>query len=377
MAQVRYDRALLRSRRDDDGFLYSDSTVARTGILLYRNADGSTRRELRLPEEAGSHATLQSMIGKPVIITHAGGMVNKDNAKTRVVGTMISARQDGQLTNSEIVVHDGEAIRDAEKGVYPELSLGYKLDLEKRSGYYHADRNEIRDTPAEGFEPFDYIQRNLRVNHVALVRQARAGSVARLNLDGDEIFDNEDQQMPKIKLANGSEVEVTEEVAQHVNTLATRLDGVNAELSTTKGTLAAVQGEVSTLKQDAATFPEKLKQARLDAAEELKASETLRASVAHKVSDTAGKSDLEIKKAFIGAVMPAFAFDGLDDTAIDGAFAYALSANPASAADKGKGSDNRNKHTGGGNGQERGDSSDEGGASASTAYQKMVEKLGI
>lgn len=374
--QIRYDRGELKARRDPDGFLYSDSTVARTGILLYRNDDGTVRRELRLPEEAGSSATLASMIGKPVIVLHKGGMVNKDNAKGRVVGAMLNARQDGKLTNAEIVVHDGEAIRDAEKKIYPELSLGYKLDLEKRAGYYHADRNEIRDTPAEGFEPFDYIQRNLRVNHVALVRQARAGSVARLNLDGDEIFDNEDQNMPKIKLANGSEVEVTEEVAQHVNTLSTRLDGVNSELSASKGTLAAVQGELSTLKTEVAGFGEKLKQARIDAADELKASEALRASVAHKVEDTAGKSDLEIKKMFIGAVMPAFAFDGLDDIAIDGAFTYALSANPASASDKGKGPGNKDKHTGGKG--EREDGKDDGGeTSAASAYQKMRDKLGI
>lgn len=375
MKSTRYDRAPLKSRRDADGFLYSDSTVARTGILMYRNADGSMRRELRLPEEAGNPATLTSMIGKPVIVTHGGGMVTKDNAKGRVVGTMLNARQDGQLTNSEIVIHDGEAIKDAEKGFYPELSLGYKLDLEKRAGYYHADRNEIRDTPADGFEPFDYIQRNLRVNHVALVRQARAGSVARLNLDGDEIFENEDEKpMAKIKLANGVEVEVTEEVAQHVNTLATRLDGVNAELSTTKGTLAAVQGEVTTLKTEVATFDDKLKQARVDAAEELKASDALRKSVAHKVTDVAGKSDGEVKKAFIAAVMPAFAFDGLDDNAINGAFAYALSANPASAdGGKDKGAPNKDKHVGG----ERKDGKDGEEASAGSAYDKMVAKLGI
>lgn len=375
MPQIRYDRATLKSRRDPDGFLYSDSTVARTGILLYRNPDGSQRRELRLPEEAGNPATLQSMVGKPVIVTHTGGMVNKDNAKGRVVGAMLNARQDGQLTNSEIVIHDGEAIRDAEKGLFPEMSLGYKLDLENRSGYYHADRNEIRDTPGDGFEPFDYIQRNLRVNHVALVRAGRAGSVARLNLDGDEIFDNEDYKpMAKITLANGQEVEVAEEVAQHVSTIQTRLDGVNAELSTTKGTLAAVQGEVTTLKAEVAGFPEKLTQARADAAEELTALDALRASVAHKVNETAGKSAVELKKAFIGAVMPAFAFDGLDDNAIEGAFAYALSANPASATpDKTPGKGNKDKHTGG----ERNDSKEDGNVSAASAYDKMVEKLGI
>lgn len=375
MPALRYDRAALRSRRDADGFLYSDSTVARTGILQYRNADGSIRRELRLPEEAGSPATLQSMVGKPVIVLHAGGMVNKDNAKNRVVGAMLNARQDGQLTNAEIVVHDGQAIRDAEKGVYPELSLGYKLDLEKRSGYYHADRNEISDKPGEGFEPFDYIQRNISVNHVALVRQARAGSVARLNFDGDEIFENEDKNSMKIKI-NGVEVEVSEEVGQHVNTLQTRLDGVNAELSTTKGTLTAVQGEVTALKAEVSGFPAKLEQARTDAAEELTALDALRQSVAHKVTDTAGKSAVEIKRAFIAAVMPSVNLDGKDDLEVNGAFDYALAANPASASDKQR-NDSKDRHIGGGKDKERTDHADDAANAADAGYAKMLANLGI
>lgn len=378
MGQIRYDRAELKVRRDSDGFLYSQSTVGRTGILIYRNLDGTERRELRLPEEAGSAATLQSMIGKPVIMLHKGGMVNRDNAKGRVVGAMLTARQDGELTNSEIVVHDGEAIAKAERGEMAELSLGYRLELENKTGYYSAKKNKISDVREdESFEPFTHIQRNLRVNHVAMVPRGRAGSVARLNLDGDEIFDNEDSTpMAKIKLANGVEVEVAEEVAQHVNTLQTRFDGVNAELSTTKGTLIAVQGEVTTLKNEVAGFDSKLTQARLDAAEELKTSAALKASVAHKVSDVEGKSDVEIKKAFVTAVMPTVNFDGMDEGGINGAFTYALAANPAPAGDQhGSQKPNTQKHVGGG--KENLDAADQGDGSAASGYSKMLAKLGI
>lgn len=376
MQLTRYDRASLKVRRDADGFLYSDSTVGRTGILVYRNLDGTERRELRLPEEAGSPKTLASMVGKPVILTHKGGMVNRDNAKGRVVGAMLSARQDGALTNSEIVLHDGEAIAKAERGEMMELSLGYRINLEQKSGFYSATKNKISDVREdESFEPFTHIQRDLQVNHVALVPRGRAGSVARLNLDGDEIYDNEDfKPMAKIKLANGVEVEVPEEVAQHVSTIQTRLDGATSELTTTKGTLIAVQGEVATLKNEVSGFDAKLTQARLDAAEELKASAQLKASIAHKVNDFEGKTDIELKKAFVTAVMPTVNMDSLEDGAIEGAFAYALAANPAPAG----GTEQKKapagaKHVGG----ERHDAADAGDGSAAAAEAKMLAKLGL
>ena len=62
---TRYDAAPMSTvtREDPDGFLYTEAVTGRTGILTYRNADGTMRRELRLPEDAGSAATLASMIG--------------------------------------------------------------------------------------------------------------------------------------------------------------------------------------------------------------------------------------------------------------------------------------------------------------------------
>ena len=35
-------------------------------------------------------------------------------------------------------------------------------------------------------QPYDAIQRNIRVNHLALVEKARAGDSARLNIDGED-----------------------------------------------------------------------------------------------------------------------------------------------------------------------------------------------
>lgn len=376
MTVIRYDAAPMSvvTRQDQDGFLYTEAATGRTGILHYRNADGSPRRELRLPEDASSAASLQSMIGKPVVITHKGGMVNGKTARSRNVGTMLSARFDADqgLTYNQIVIHDEQA-QEAGRTTHKYLSLGYRLDLEEKAGYYSAATNEISDVPKPGFEPFDAIQRNLVVNHLAMVPAGRAGLVARLNLDGNEdYFDNEEKVMPKIKLANGTEIEVAQEVFDHVNDMKTRLDGAEASLSTTKGTLTAVTAERDTLKTTVDGFDEKLKQARLDAADELKASAKLIASVAHKVTDVDGKSDTEIKTAFLKAVMPAVNFDGKDDMEISGAFDYALAANPAPTGSERK---ERKDHIGGGKG-ERHDNADED-KSAAGAEARMLQRLGL
>lgn len=315
------------------------------------------------------------MIGKPVVITHKGGMVNGKTARHRNVGTMLSARFDSTqgVTLNQIVIHDEQA-QEAGRTTHKYLSLGYRLDLEERRGYYSAATNEISDTPKDGFEPFDAIQRNLVVNHLAMVPMGRAGEVARLNLDGNEdYFDNEEKPMPNIKLANGTEIEVVQEVADHVSGLQTRLDGAEASLSTTKGTLTAVSAERDSLKQTVDGFDDKLKQARLDAADELQATAKLIGSVSHKVTDVDGKSDVEIKAAFVKAVMPAINLDGKDDLEICGAFEYALAAHPAPT---GKERTERKDHIGGGKDKERHDGADND-TSAAGAEQRMLERMGL
>ena len=52
-----------------------------------------------------------------------------------------------------------------------ELSLGYNLTLEETPGVWNG-------------QEYDAIQRDIRINHLALVREARAGDQARLNIDG-------------------------------------------------------------------------------------------------------------------------------------------------------------------------------------------------
>ena len=80
----------------EEGYLIDHPIVTSVGIFEYTNPDGSTRRELRLPEDVFAPESLASYKGKPIIITHDAGYVSKDNVEDETIGTILSAGyQDG------------------------------------------------------------------------------------------------------------------------------------------------------------------------------------------------------------------------------------------------------------------------------------------
>lgn len=152
----------------EEGYLVDHPVVTRCGIFEYAEPDGGIRHELRLPEEVFSEKSLASYEGKPIIISHDAGEIDRDNVHGEQIGTILSkGYRDGGNVRCKIVIHDTEAL---EKCGLRELSLGYALDLDETPGMYKG-------------QPYDAVQRNIEVNHLALVREARAGGSARLNID--------------------------------------------------------------------------------------------------------------------------------------------------------------------------------------------------
>ena len=159
---------ITRASFTDEGYLEDKPVLTTTGIFEYRNPDGSIRRELRLPQEVFSPESLASYKGKPIIITHEAGLITKENVAENQIGTILSEGiRSGNEVKADIIIHDVNAFK--ERGL-KELSLGYNLDLDETGGTW----NGIH---------YDAVQRNIRINHLALVRQARAGEQARLNVD--------------------------------------------------------------------------------------------------------------------------------------------------------------------------------------------------
>ena len=152
----------------EEGYLVDRPILTTIGIFEYTNPDGTIRRELRLPEEVFKEESLQSYKGKPIIITHDAGLITKDNVHDNAVGTILSeGYRSGNDVRAEIIIHDTDEMKLA--GL-KELSLGYNLDLDETPGEWNG-------------QPYNAVQRNIVINHLALVLEARAGEQARLNID--------------------------------------------------------------------------------------------------------------------------------------------------------------------------------------------------
>lgn len=155
----------------DEGYLVDHPILTSCGIFEYTNPDGSIRRELRLPKYVFDEKSLKTYRGKPIIITHEAGVVDKNNVEKEQIGTILSdGYEDGEDVRAEIIIHDTDSMK---KCGLKELSLGYNLDLVEESGVWNG-------------ESYDAIQTNIVINHLALVASARAGEQARLNIDGSD-----------------------------------------------------------------------------------------------------------------------------------------------------------------------------------------------
>ena len=159
---------LFRANFTSEGYLEDRPVLTTCGIFEYTDVNGNVRRELRLPEEVFRDESLASYKGKPIIITHDAGMITKDNVADEQIGTILSeGYRSGNDVRAEIIIHDTDDMR--ESGL-KELSLGYTLDLDETPGEWNG-------------EHYDAVQRNILINHLALVKEARAGDQARLNID--------------------------------------------------------------------------------------------------------------------------------------------------------------------------------------------------
>lgn len=200
---IRYDSVPLKATYTDEGYLRDTPIVTSVGVFDYHNEDGSIRKELRLPEHVFAPESLKSYKGKPIIITHDAGLVNKNNVEQEAVGTILSdGIKDGNDVRAEIIIHDTDELK---RCGLKELSLGYSLDLIEEPGEWQGQH-------------YDAIQTNIIINHLALVANARAGEQARLNIDGKEQSEKGGKNMAntKKKAKRRDEDDVAVELAKTV-----------------------------------------------------------------------------------------------------------------------------------------------------------------
>lgn len=206
----------------DEGFLKVPGRVARVGIQTYLASelglDGDPNRVVnvyRPADEVFKSESLATYNTADVTNDHPPALIDSTTFKKFTVGVVSGPGiQDGDYVQADLIIKDAETIKLVEDGK-AELSAGYTAEYVKESG------------TADGID-YEFIQRDIKINHVAVVNKARAGSMAR-------IFDNKPEKkvMAKITLDNGRAVEVEDTVAAQVEDCIIRLTKKAADATAT------------------------------------------------------------------------------------------------------------------------------------------------
>jgi hypothetical protein len=117
---------------------------------------------LRHPDELAKPETVQSFNGQPILWDHKPVSAQDHPAEITVGATGSDARYEHPYIANSLVIWPDFASQAVEGGDKQQISAGYSYDADMTSGVY------------EGV-PYDGIMRNIRANHLSLVREGRAG----------------------------------------------------------------------------------------------------------------------------------------------------------------------------------------------------------
>ena len=336
-----------------EGFLKGRAIVTSIGVFTYKKADGTIQRELRLPEEVFAPGTLNSMRLKPVTLNHPRELVTSDNADKLQVGSLGDNPSwtkewhdrnweevtDGINCAIDMVITRKDAVEAVLNGKNA-LSMGYTCDL------------EMAEPGATwcGVE-YDFIQRNIRYNHCAIVDAARAGDNAKIELRVDsedavledmvtKIDGGTKMELKKINL-DGIEYQAEESVIKALKAAEERADKAEKDACGEKKAMdkkvadledkekelekriSELEAERDTAKEKADSAEKELEKLKKDSADPKRLDEAVKAKMdllhnAEKagVEVKEDMSDEDIKKAVIGKMFPNANFDGKDEVYI-------------------------------------------------------------
>ena len=321
---LRYDFApITRSEITDEGYLRVWCHAARTGTQIYRRADGSQVREYRPPEEVSDPDSLGTFGMKPATWGHPPVLLDAKNTNQYQVGYSGSqVRFTDGFVEVALVVTDKDAIERIQRKDATQVSAGYRVDFDPSPGI----------TP-EG-ESYDGVQRKIRVNHIAIVPQGRAGPNVRLLLDhmdaADAVAVSEEDPAPKHKSPasplmatvnlDGLEIELPAEAATAVQSfvkdMTRQVAAVTNERDSLQSKLDSVQEEIIddlVYQKDTAEQTAQTLQARVD---ELEAAEPGEPRLDQAQIDALVTQRLELLRHLAPALDESYKFDGVDSDTI-------------------------------------------------------------
>ncbi|QBO37271.1 DUF2213 domain-containing protein [Periweissella cryptocerci] len=308
----RYDHALVNDSAFEltpEGYLNAEVPIARAGVFPYKQPGNKVRYEAKLPEELFSSSTIASANRKPLTSGHPSELVDATNIKKYQVGwTDSDAREvDGALVVG-VTVTDPQIIDEIQTGIRKEISIGFVTDEQNVRGVF------------DGAE-YETVQKDMRINHVAIVARGRAGSTISFKADSAEMVveDNAEQKnggkTMKIRL-DGQDVDLEEaQVQSTITDLETKAATATAEMETVQAKADAAEAKVATLEENMKGM------VKADSIDELADQRAKFKESAKKVLgdsfDFVGKSDKDVKVAAITKANPNLKLDSKSDAYVN------------------------------------------------------------
>lgn len=209
-------------RVDDFGWItIEDNPISKVGVFPYSGRQiGAPDPDaiyyvFRPPEELSNPETIESFKLTPFINEHPATLLGNVNGlsttdRKRVEGVIgEQVRFEYPYLRANIRIYSNDTIESIQFGK-EEVSAGYRCTWEPREGVF------------EG-QPYQYVQRNIRGNHTALVSEGRSGpDVAIMDSAMDCMtftIDTKEPDMADEQKAAGGESMTLEQLAGHVATL--------------------------------------------------------------------------------------------------------------------------------------------------------------
>lgn len=292
------------------GGIIVDAILARSGIQVYRKADGTESREYEPPEEI--RKALDSYREIPLAIDHPPDFIDPDNYADHGVGHVAGKPTfDGHYVKGKLAIFRRDAIDGVESGELVEGSGGYTAYVEDKAGVL------------PNGEKYDAIKRGRVMNHHALLKRgdARGGPEIRITRDAKRT----DSQEERMKLTiDGTEAEYDE---AGVRALLAKRDAALAE-ATKRASEAQAKADAAEAERVKLSSPQRIADA---VAGEVARIAAVRSVLGEKYET---KGAVEDRLAVIKARLPGVKLDGRDDAALAVLFETALVTKTEDAEDK-------------------------------------------
>jgi len=205
-----FNSADIKKEINEDGFLvHFDVPIARTGGFEYNKYelaflfDENTEPYKKINVYRGLESFSDEVLNKNKIVpftnNHPKGGVHIDNANYTIVGDVYGLyAKDNILYAGGIITRDKDTINDIETGGKKEVSIGFE-------GKYILKPQTIDGVSYDGLEKI------VRINHLSLVNEGKAGSAFKMHAKQEDIpmsektfktdFDGIEVDLPYEKLA--------------------------------------------------------------------------------------------------------------------------------------------------------------------------------